>query len=112
MRDRLKNKGISGMVYQARTQIRRKFPWPSPRDCVIWITTEVGELADAMMRLPGFPEVNPTRNNPGTSIKEEAAEEMADVVIMVTTLALLMGINIDDEVRRKLDWLENRYGQG
>lgn len=104
---------LNKLVRQVRQNCEEAWPTPSPRDCAMWLGTEVGELYDELMRLPGFPDVTPTRNNPRDSSIERVAEEAADVLLMLVSTVEPFGIDLFAAFVQRLDALSRRYsGRG
>lgn len=72
-----------------------KFEWPfSIEHSVLFLVSEVGELADALMRQHHY-----TRNH---SRNVSVCEELADVVIMAYVTGELLGMDVDAAVHNKL----------
>jgi NTP pyrophosphatase (non-canonical NTP hydrolase) len=92
-----------------RREIGHVWKLPSVKDDFFWIVTEVGELGDALMRLPDFPDVAPTRNQLRTTALEHVAEEAADVLIMLTCLCDELDIDLYQAFHQKLADLKAKY---
>lgn len=71
--------------------------YQSPRDCITYLCEEVGELAKA------------TR----TGDRQNLAEEVGDVGILLHRIAALYGIDVDQAVREKAaSRLERHHNEG
>lgn len=92
-----------------RQQAEHNWPTPSPSDSALYTVTEVGELIDELVRLPGFLDVVPTRNHPRMGSVEKAAEEAADVLIMLVTTVEHFGIDLEDAFIDRVNELAYRY---
>jgi len=102
---------LNKRIKATRAKIGAVWVTPSMRDDFMYIVTEVGELGDELARMPGFLDVVPSRNHPRVTSQEQLEEEIADVVIMVTSLAIELGIDVDEAVDKKLRYLEEKFGQ-
>lgn len=79
------------------------FEWPfSIEHSVLFLVSEVGELADALLRQHSYMR-NHSRN---VSVKEE----LADVIIMAYVTGELLGIDVDAAVEDKLQHFLRKMG--
>jgi NTP pyrophosphatase (non-canonical NTP hydrolase) len=71
------------------------FVMPSLEHALMFLTTEVGETIDALLRGTGIPYVysNDRQHN--------LADELADVAAMAYVCATLLGVDLDEQIRIK-----------
>ena len=80
---------------------RKVWEWPySLEHSVLFLASEVGELADALMRQHIY-----HRNN---DRNVSVAEELGDVALMAYVSGILAGVDVDAQVRHKLEKLLGR----
>lgn len=77
---------------------------PTTEDAFRFLVSEVGEIADCLIRTGSNHYV---RNNPDKSI--DLSSELADVIIMAAALAASVDIDIDEALEEKLAVLLQRY---
>lgn len=80
-------------AYYARQATARGWDDESPRDCVLLLTEELGEVARAVRKISGL-----KRDKRSISA---AAEELADIQLYLVHLATTLGIDIAEAVTRK-----------
>lgn len=83
---------------------------PNLKDSGIWLSTEVGELLDAIMRLEcGWVRNDPAKNTPALLEKDNTAklraveEEMGDCLMMLLVTAHLIDVDIMNVLLRKMN---------
>lgn len=118
---------LNKRLRETRSKIDDVWVTPTAKDDVLWILTEIselgralmhyvdvaikaGDLVDSLMRLPGFPDIEPTRANPRTTALDDVAEEAADVLIMLISLCDELDIDLYTAFATKLHKLERRFG--
>lgn len=68
---------------------------------LLWLTMgEVTELAQALTAYLA---------NPSEELRQEVGYEMADIVIYLSSIAIALNLNLDDEVRTKLAFNQARF---
>lgn len=82
----------------------RNLKWPDKKDAAIWLSTEVGELLDSLMRL----ELGWVRNTVKAS---DPAEELADCLMMVMVCSKSLGIDVVEVLLEKMERKTKQYGQ-
>jgi NTP pyrophosphatase (non-canonical NTP hydrolase) len=87
--------GISGLQqYYARIAERRGWASESPKDTMLLLTEEIGELARAIRKTEGLKRAAGYDN-------VDVAEELADVQLYLVHLATALGIKLDEAVNNK-----------
>lgn len=83
--------------------VLRKYVMPNPDEALMFLVSEIGELADAMVHA----RKNWVRNNPGEKdgSKEAIANEIGDVLMMLTALGITFGL---DPLECMLDKFESK----
>lgn len=74
----------------------RNLKWPDAKESALWITTEVGELIDSLLRK----EQGWVRNNAKSS---DPAEELADTLMMVMVCARSLGVDVVEVLLAKME---------
>ena len=74
----------------------RGLQWPDTKDSLLWLTTELGELTDAVMRQ----EAGWIRNNARSS---DPREEIGDVVLMALVCARNLGVDPIEMMLEKMN---------
>lgn len=96
MQDKIKR------TFDRMTQVG-EFEWPfSIEHSVLFLVSEVGELADALLRK------HPYHRNNHRNV--DVAEELADVVIMAYVTGDLLGLDVDAAVGEKLQKFLSKIG--
>lgn len=80
----------------------------TPRNLMLALTGEVGELA-SLMQWQSDSQILKEVSEPGHSFIEQASEEIADVLIYLILLSDSLGIDIETAVRQKLVLNEDHY---
>jgi NTP pyrophosphatase (non-canonical NTP hydrolase) len=80
----------------------RGFEDESLHERMILLTEEVGELARACRKLSGM------NINTGKEIRENAGEEVADVINMALAVAIKLNLDVDTEFREKEKEVDTR----
>jgi NTP pyrophosphatase (non-canonical NTP hydrolase) len=106
------DQGVTSQVAALRSDLADRWGWPDARDSFLFLVTEVGELGDAMLRCEG-PDGGATyaRCNPRVTTVENIADEMADVMIMLATLALAYNVCLEDALKTKMEYLRRSHGK-
>jgi NTP pyrophosphatase (non-canonical NTP hydrolase) len=102
--------GAQRVVDDLRADISGVWKTPTLRDAFHWTFLELGELGEELARLPGYMDVVPARNHPRESSLDEVAEEAADVLIMLSTVCSLAGINLQEALMKKVGKLRDKFG--
>jgi len=89
--------------------------WPHPLcvDSYVYLVTEVGELGDALLRLyrPFDKRSRPTPEEAKRGLVNVIAKEIADVELMLCTVASHLDIDIETEVFKTCEEKELKYGR-
>ena len=89
--------------------------WPHPLciDSYVYLVSEIGELGDALLRLyrPSDKRSHPTPSASRKVLLDAIAKEIADVEIMLCTVASHLDIDIETEVFRTCEEKELKYGR-
>lgn len=91
--------------YYRRTAERRGWSAESPKDTLLLLTEELGELARAVRKLEGL-----ERHHAEAGL-HDAAAELADVQLYVVHLANALGLELADAVTLKERVNSRRFGQ-
>ena len=87
--------GLNGLQsYYSRTSKRRGWSKESPRDTMLLLTEEIGELARAIRKNEGL-----SRDAGYASVS--VLDELADVQLYLVHLASALGVNLSDAVTQK-----------
>lgn len=81
----------------SRKALAGTFKRPTLEHALMFLATEVGEALDAYLRTPAGAEY--VRNN---EHRMNLAEELGDVVFMACVCANILGVDLDEQVRKKL----------
>jgi NTP pyrophosphatase (non-canonical NTP hydrolase) len=102
---------ITEQVAALRGDLADKWVWPDVKDSFLFLVTEMGELGDAILRCPHFQgDEDYARCNPHVTTVNNIADEMADVLIMLATLALAYNVRLEDALKTKIAKLRERFG--
>jgi NTP pyrophosphatase (non-canonical NTP hydrolase) len=102
---------ITEQVAALRGDLADKWVWPDVKDSCLFLVTEMGELFDAVLRCPDANGDAPyARCNPRTTTVGNIADEMADMMIMLATLALAYNVCLEDALKTKIAKLRERFG--
>lgn len=88
-------------TYYKKKAKERGFSEESPKDVMLLLTEELGELARAVRKREGLKIDNKTKIY-------EVEEEMADIFIYLLHLANQLGINLEEAFRKKEEENEKR----
>jgi NTP pyrophosphatase (non-canonical NTP hydrolase) len=80
--------------YYRRAAVQRGYGSEGPRDTLLLMVEEVGELARAIRKKEGL-------KRHGRAIREDEGLELADVFIYVVHLANVLGVNLSQVVKQK-----------
>lgn len=92
-------------VEEWRARVKHRFPTPDLIDCFLFIVSEVGELADALIRMRGG---RYARNRAEEGSTERVIDEIGDVGLMLTSLASHFEARIEDAIRATMDKVDKR----
>lgn len=88
---------FSELIEQIEAYYRaRGLKWPDKKDAAIWLTTEVGELLDSLMRQ----ESGWVRN---TQKELDPSLELADCLLMVMVCAKAMNVDVVEVLLEKME---------
>jgi NTP pyrophosphatase (non-canonical NTP hydrolase) len=104
------DQGVASQVAALRSDLADRWGWPGVQDTCLFLATEMGELFDAVLRCPDANGDAPyARCNPRVTTVENIADEMADVLIMLATLALAYNVCLEDALKTKMAKLRERF---
>lgn len=92
-------------VLSFRFRLEHKWPWPSIMDSWLFLVTEVAEVGDALIRMGFGEQDNYFRSNDKVP---NIDEELADVQIMLITLANHFNVDLSDAMRVKLSKIQKK----
>lgn len=101
---------VTAAVARFRARVAQDFPTPGLRDAYIYLTTEVGELGDLLLRtlrpadLRTDPDKLPTRG--------ALVDEIGDTLFMLATVANHLDISLTEALAHTLDKVDRRVARG
>jgi len=93
-------------VAKFRARVEPWFPTPDIRDTYIFLTTEVAELGDLLVRT--MPNGEYLRNSDDPVTKEQFKNELGDTLFMLATLATQMDVSLPEALAHVLEKIERR----
>ena len=99
-------------VDRMRERLVELWPHPLCLDSYIYLVSEIGELGDALLRLyrPSDRRSRPTPSASRKVLLDAIAKEIADVELMLCTVASHLDIDIETELFKTCEEKELKYG--
>ena len=97
------------MVRSLYEKIGRVWRCPTPNDSLVWLLTEIGELADVMMRLGYGQRADYVRNKQVGVVGSQLLHEIGDVQLMLCALSIALGLDLGDALRKRIEYFEEKY---
>ena len=88
--------GISQTVRDFRASVEDRFPTPTVEDSYLFLVSEMGEVADAYVRMRG---AKYARNADRAGDRDALRKEIGQTLLMLTTFAEHFDIDMDDALR-------------
>ena len=90
----------------SRRALAGTFKRPTLEHALMFLVTEVGEALDAYLRTPAGAEY--VRNN---EHRTDLTEELGDVVFMACVCANILGVDLDEQIRKKCEQIRKKCEQ-
>lgn len=96
-------------IAQLYEDIGDKWVMPTPIDALVWLLTEVGELADVMMRLGYGERKDYSRNRDLVVDRYDLEHELGDVYLMLCALANSLELDLEAALEKRITHYYIKY---
>ena len=97
------------LVAELYEAIGDKWVEPTPMDFIIWMLTELGELADTAMRLGHGGRQDYSRNHEWAAGRDDLIHEIGDLYMMLCGFANSVDIDLGDALGKRAFYLYAKY---